>query len=452
MSFQWYFLNDLRYEPDGDKGWIAYAPEDSAVIEEAYQAGKSTASLKNWTVHVKKLYQYRNDDHQRQRPVKRGPPGLDDTTAATTTKSAVKSTPAMTKELKTVQEYQVAIRVLEDTHIKRLEELNTEHTEKMRLVERALETAEKKVVTDLEKAERQHQIEKAKWKAEITERERQNAAQKEHFETESKKLQAEYQKREEETKKKHQELTEEQKKKNQDALSKLYEQARADADIAKKKHQDAMDEANARAERLKADLTTTRDHLQHVVARLRALEAKQKVVTASLSEAQNMLNAEDAATQIPLSLSQELDLHPPATIHTLAVPKPLSKQVAAPQLQEESPDKAKFALRSGDVPLGGGSPTQDYHEESDEDVDLRNPRVTDEQATQAYSPDSPKFDAQKRKRDDEGYNSEDLGDTDVEEVEGGGAQQASLQPSLATQKVASMDSQSPFLGSQGRKR
>jgi len=208
-------------------------------------------------------------------------------------------------------------------------------------------------------------------------------------------------------------------------------------------------------ERLKADLATSREHVQQLANKLKMLGATTKEITLRLSEAEKFLNSEDASTQLPASLSQEIELKTP-TMSTLAVPKSAPKIVA--HKPEAEPNKTRFAARP-DEELGG-SPTQPYNDDpgggatpsydrvgddpSDDDEDLRGGGGVDPQATQAYSPDSPT--ALKRKRQEPVGSEDELGDTDVDEPEGLGAQQ-----SLATQKVSSLDSDGGF-SQLGRKR
>eukprot|EP01098_Paradermamoeba_levis_P003434 TRINITY_DN1566_c0_g1_i1.p1 TRINITY_DN1566_c0_g1~~TRINITY_DN1566_c0_g1_i1.p1 ORF type:complete len:135 (-),score=55.52 TRINITY_DN1566_c0_g1_i1:52-456(-) len=66
----WFFKSDLRYK--GDIGWTPYSEEESEKIEEAYKAGKKVAQVNDkYKINLKEMFQYRVDDTNKQREVKR---------------------------------------------------------------------------------------------------------------------------------------------------------------------------------------------------------------------------------------------------------------------------------------------------------------------------------------------------------------------------------------------
>lgn len=76
MAVVWEFKQDLRFNKAGkseDIGWAPYADADSAKIEKAYQKKQAKVKLNDtYTVNLKgNLFQHRNDDFNRQRPVRR---------------------------------------------------------------------------------------------------------------------------------------------------------------------------------------------------------------------------------------------------------------------------------------------------------------------------------------------------------------------------------------------
>mmetsp|Transcript_10594 Transcript_10594/g.14506 ORF Transcript_10594/g.14506 Transcript_10594/m.14506 type:complete len:135 (+) Transcript_10594:75-479(+) len=69
----WFFKSDLRYK--GDIGWTAYADDESEIIEEAYQNGKTIVKVNDkYKIDLEKMFQYRITDTTKQREVKREAP------------------------------------------------------------------------------------------------------------------------------------------------------------------------------------------------------------------------------------------------------------------------------------------------------------------------------------------------------------------------------------------
>lgn len=65
----WFFKKDLRLK---EGGWLTYADEQSEKIEAAYQDKKKKIKLTDtWSINLVEMYQYRNSDRSRQRPIKR---------------------------------------------------------------------------------------------------------------------------------------------------------------------------------------------------------------------------------------------------------------------------------------------------------------------------------------------------------------------------------------------
>eukprot|EP01059_Diplonema_ambulator_P006044 TRINITY_DN15816_c0_g3_i2.p1 TRINITY_DN15816_c0_g3~~TRINITY_DN15816_c0_g3_i2.p1 ORF type:complete len:517 (+),score=191.80 TRINITY_DN15816_c0_g3_i2:50-1600(+) len=78
---KWYWQSDLRKtkaKETDDSAWTAYSAKDNKIIEEAYQSKKKNMKLKSnnrsYVVDFKEMIQYREDDDNLQRPIKREAP------------------------------------------------------------------------------------------------------------------------------------------------------------------------------------------------------------------------------------------------------------------------------------------------------------------------------------------------------------------------------------------
>jgi len=69
---KWWFKKDLRLRDDKEEGWAAYSIGDTDAIEKAFRAKKESLLLNDkYTINLKEMMQYRNDDSYKQRPVRR---------------------------------------------------------------------------------------------------------------------------------------------------------------------------------------------------------------------------------------------------------------------------------------------------------------------------------------------------------------------------------------------
>eukprot|EP00755_Sulcionema_specki_P024018 Sspe_Gene.80298::Locus_50600_Transcript_2_2_Confidence_0.667_Length_837::g.80298::m.80298 len=69
----WYWKSDLRLADKNPDAWTLYGPNDIRKIETAYQKGGKKVLKLNATYYVdfKNMIQYRADNDQNQRPIKR---------------------------------------------------------------------------------------------------------------------------------------------------------------------------------------------------------------------------------------------------------------------------------------------------------------------------------------------------------------------------------------------
>mmetsp|Transcript_5729 Transcript_5729/g.10922 ORF Transcript_5729/g.10922 Transcript_5729/m.10922 type:complete len:173 (+) Transcript_5729:43-561(+) len=73
----WFWKGDLRFKDGVKTAWTQYSAADTKKIESAYQ--KKTVILKlnkKYNVDLKKMFQYRESDSDRQRPIKRVEPSV----------------------------------------------------------------------------------------------------------------------------------------------------------------------------------------------------------------------------------------------------------------------------------------------------------------------------------------------------------------------------------------
>ena len=71
-SVEWLWLSNLNpYSFTEEPEWSSYSPEESELIEEAYQAKREKARLNHYYIDFANLEQVRRDDSSKRRPVKR---------------------------------------------------------------------------------------------------------------------------------------------------------------------------------------------------------------------------------------------------------------------------------------------------------------------------------------------------------------------------------------------
>eukprot|EP01126_Amoeba_proteus_P055407 TRINITY_DN6872_c0_g1_i2.p1 TRINITY_DN6872_c0_g1~~TRINITY_DN6872_c0_g1_i2.p1 ORF type:complete len:115 (-),score=20.12 TRINITY_DN6872_c0_g1_i2:395-739(-) len=68
----WYYKGDLRFKDGRDEGWTAYSTLENEKLERAWKANKIVVKINDkYKVDLSKMFQFRIDDHDKQRNVKR---------------------------------------------------------------------------------------------------------------------------------------------------------------------------------------------------------------------------------------------------------------------------------------------------------------------------------------------------------------------------------------------
>ena len=74
-AVRWQYKKDLRMADNKAKAWADYTAEEAQKLEALYQTYKVTKAdgklSADYSVDFKDMFQYRNDDANRQRPVRR---------------------------------------------------------------------------------------------------------------------------------------------------------------------------------------------------------------------------------------------------------------------------------------------------------------------------------------------------------------------------------------------